>query len=690
MDSTTALRIEQPITGDRRRWKTYVLRALIWLCIGAAMWVCAVEGLRVRRWIYDAADPIRFVDDMRRGTFWGLHASGPEGYFNQYDKMDAQVPEWQDSRWAPWLDYSPLRLLVMREWGAWQWKHHPPKPGISLMDAWQRPYWFTAPVLRFNTVLEGFSALFAFLLTQHWVVRGTLAEKRGHFTGVWQGVAAALFIWFSPDMIVNAHAWPQWDTWVVPWYLCGCLLASLDWWFAAGVAIAIGVNFKGQMLPITPIFVIWPLVQGRVGAAVRWICGAGFCYSVIVSGWLLSYLPPDRLAVARSFEANHAVTDFPLNLFAIPRIFDVPAATWIAVMLIVVGVVPRLLRALVPKQLEGSESRLQAILRSRWTWIAMAAMFIIASVYWPWLLRQNRGSWYVGLMLACAVAAAGLLLRARLEPYLLAAVAGTGLFACIWLFHGDTAWWDCAVHYGSIHWPYLFTGPTSNVPAVFQLRFNWRREIDQIAFTLPALHVHWPAFMARRNWWPASDVDVSAKWLFNTIFGVMLLISGIAIGIQTRRNDRRALVAFVTPWIMFFLWPVQIQERYLLYGAAAAACCIGESIGAALLGLLLTLFSLMMPMKILLDWSYWWDLRALGNNLARAVPWLFSPDSGRTMRRYLDGTQPDIAWGILVLSLVFLYLSLTPSRSQTIAAKQHRVDVPDAAVIEAPLCRVRG
>jgi len=122
-------------------------------------------------------------------------------------------------------------------------------------------------------------------------------------------------------------------------------------------------------------------------------------------------------------------------------------------------------------------------------------------------------------------------------------------------------------HYGSIHWPYLFTGPEPvNVPAVFQLRFNWRREIDQIciyaAGSARALAALWRGGIGGR----ASDADVSAKWLFNTIFGVMLLISGIAIGIQTRRSDRRALVRLWTPWIMFFLWPVQIQERYLLYG----------------------------------------------------------------------------------------------------------------------------
>jgi len=661
MDPAAAVPPANPTVRSDKQWKVYAWRAGIWLLIGVGCYICAVQGMKLRYWTYQVCDPIRFLDDMRRGTFWGLLASGPEGYLNQYEKMDPEVPEWQDSQWTPWLDYSPLRLLVMREWGAWQRKHHPPDPDVPLMDAWQRPYWFTAPVLHFNAVLEGFSAICAFLLTRLWVVRGTLPENRRHFTGVWQGLVAALLIWFSPDIIINAHGWPQWDSWVVPWYLCGCLLASLDWWFAAGAVIAIGVNFKGQMMPITPIFIIWPLVKGRLGAATRWLCGAVFCYALITSGWLITYLPPDRVAAARDIQANLATTDFPPNLFAIPRIFDFAATIWIFEMLVTAAAVPWLLRSLMPPPSSAEDSRLKAVLRSRWTWYTGAAICIFAAVYWPWLVPKNRPGWYFGVLAGIAVASAALLLRRRSQPYVLAAVVGGGLFSCMSLFHGSSAWWDCAVHYGSIHWPYLYTGPTSNVPAIFQIRFGWPRDIDQIAYTLPAIHGHWPAFLVSRNWWPAFDVDLTAKFVFNTLYGVLLVTSGIAIGLQTRRNDRRALVAFTTPWVMFFLFPVQIQERYLLYGAAAAACCIGDSVGAALLGVLLTIFSVMMPLKILVDIPSS-NLDDFGQNLSQALPRIFSPQFGHTMQQYLDGTQPDIAWGILVVGLIFLYLSLTPSR----------------------------
>jgi len=209
----------------------------------------------------------------------------------------------------------------------------------------------------------------------------------------------------------------------------------------------------------------------------------------------------------------------------------------------------------------------------------------------------------------------------------------------------------------------MVTGPASNLPAVFQLRFGWELQNDQIAFTLPAIGAHWPGFVARVTGWPAVSLDVTAKMLFNTIYGVMLLLSGIAIGLQARRKDRRMLVALVTPWIMFFLIPVQIQERYLLYGAGAAACCIGDSVGAMLLGLLLTGFSATMHMIRLLDWGTA-DLDAFGQNLNQAFPQIFSPQSGHTLLQYLEAMHPDMMWGVLVVGLIFLYLSFTPSRRQ--------------------------
>jgi hypothetical protein len=665
MDALLSPPAEQISVRSPRPWPAYALRAVVWLIIILVCWISLVEGLRLRQWVFDMTDPIRFTNDTARGSMWGLIATGPEGYWNQYDKMDPEVPEWENSQWVPWLDYGPLRLLVMREWGAWQRKYHPPDPDNgSLMDAWQRPYWFNAPVLNFNIVLEMFSTVCAFFLTRLWVIRGSAGEVHGPFHGTWQGVVAALMIWFSADIIISAHAWFQWDSWAVPWYLCACLLASLDWWFAAGLAVTIGIMFKGQMISISPIFIIWPLVQGRVGAALRWICGLLFATAAICSGWLITYLPAAPLQTARDIQSNIAVSQYPPDLFAIPRVFDVPAAVWIIEMLVIAAAIPWLLRTFSkPAQNEPQMTFVKTVLYSRWTWMVAAATVIIGAVYWPWLLAQNRSSWYLGLLAGAALATAVLFLPRRGQRYVLAAIAGVGMLSCMGLFHGSTAWWDCAFHYGSVHWPYMVTGPASNVPATFQLRFGWAEQVDQVAFTLPAIHRHWPSFVLNQGWWPAVDLDVTAKIFFNTVYGFTLLVSGIAIGIQARRNDRRMLVALVTPWIMFFLFPVQIQERYLLYAAGASACCIGNSVGTALLGLLLTLFSATMHMIRLLDWNTA-DLDTFGQNLSQAFPRIFSPDSGHTMLQYLQNMHPDMMWGVLVVGGAFMYLSLTPSRKK--------------------------
>ena len=576
-----------------------------WLVIAAVLFFAVVAGLHLRRWAFEITHPIRFIGDDSRGTYWGLVASGPEGYLNQYDKMGPEVPEWQDQRWVPWLDYSPLRLLVMRRMGQLAAR-------LSSARSKRRSHGRLAKALLVQRA--GYSLqhrlgnlllrLRSFSLRRLWVLRGSAGEIHGPLHGNWQGAVAALLVWFSADIIISAHVWIQWDSWIVPWYLCACLLASLDWWFAAGISIAIGVMFKGQMLSISPIFIIWPLVQGRPGEAVRWICGMIFGLAGIASGWLITYLPPDRLLAAHDIQDNLSVSQYPPDLFAIPRIFRSSRSR------------------LDPGNADRRRHRPVAVARAH-AGPSPTADFTPEddlafpldldcrrrdhhsrrSAYWPWLLPQNRPNWYVGLLASAALAAAALILRRRSQSYVLASVAAGGLLACIWLFHGSTAWWDCAIHYGSVHWPYMVTGPASNLPATFELRFGWAQQVDQIAFTLPAIHGHWPRFIADQFWWPSADLDVNAKMLFNTLYGITLLISGIAIGLQARRNDRRILVALVTPWIMFFLIPVQIQERYLLYASGAAACCIGDSVGMALLGLLITIFSAIMHTIRLLNWQ---------------------------------------------------------------------------------------
>jgi hypothetical protein len=296
--------------------------------------------------------------------------------------------------------------------------------------------------------------------------------------------------------------------------------------------------------------------------------------------------------------------------------------------------------------------RFKAILYSQQAWLAGAVIFIFAAVYWPWFLPQNRSIWYFGLLAGGAVAAAAMLFRGRNRGYVLAAVAGGGLLMCMRLFHGSHAWWDCAFHYGTIHWPYLIWGRTSNLPALFMERWGWSRDVQDVAFTMPAIHLHWLFHL------DIDAFDFSSKEMFNSIFVILLPISAIAVGLQARRNDKRMLVALVTPWLLFFCFPVQIQDRYLMFGAASAAICIGQSVGMALLGIFLSLVTACMTLQVMLENC---SISAFGQSLADRFPSICTPDAGDTIYRYINGIHPDVAWGVLATTAIFFYISLTRS-----------------------------
>jgi hypothetical protein len=548
----------------------------------------------------------------------------------------------------------------MREWGFNIRKHFPPDPKDSLLNAYKTPYDYMAFVLRFNTCMELFGCVCAFFLTRHWALRAGGGKRRYPFDGTWQGFAAALTLWLSPDMILSAHAWVTWDTWVVPWFLCTALLASLDWWFVAGLAMGIGTMFKGQQLFIASIFIIWPLLHGKYGAALRWIIGLVFSVAIITSGWSLTYIPPDKLEAAREIQNTLSVPQYPPNLFVLPRVLDLPATVWIAEMLLIAGAAPWLLKTLLTEVAPPQSTRWKTILYSRRTWIIVAFLAIFASAYWPFLLKNNREYWWLGLAGGSALAACALFLRPQLRLLTLAATAGSSLLLCMVLFHGSDGWFKSTFEYGLDHWPYMTQGPASNVPAVFEERFGWAHEADQIAFTLPAIQRHWPAFLINHAWWPAVDLEVSAKLLFNSIFIFFLLISALSVGLQARRKDRRMLVALVTPWLLFFLLPVQIHERYLVFAAGAAVCCIGADVGLFFLWLFLSLCSSIMLMNVLFRNSPN-RIDDFGQNLASAFPRIFSSESGQTISQYVAGTHPDMAYGLVVVAMIFLYLSFTRS-----------------------------
>ncbi|HEX8341687.1 MAG TPA: hypothetical protein VF624_12325, partial [Tepidisphaeraceae bacterium] len=196
-------------------------RAVVLLLVTAVVAVALVYGLSLRKsvWFWTAGS--HFKGDISSGLRWGLLAN-ETGLFQFYDAVEGGKVLGAE-RWRR-NDYTPLRLTVMTAWARWVKRHY---PGVVV---WRDDYDFTAPMLHTNTVAELASSVLAFLLIHLWRVRADdaarpVGERPRAFRGVFAGLAGALLLWFNPAIVWNGHCWPQWDVWLVPFYLSAVLLA---------------------------------------------------------------------------------------------------------------------------------------------------------------------------------------------------------------------------------------------------------------------------------------------------------------------------------------------------------------------------------------------------------------------------------------------------------------------------------
>ena len=189
------------------------------------------------------------------------------GYLALYDRVKEEAYKNDYG-----LDYPPLRLLTMAIWSKqvrdgypWVDNEHP-----KLVN----------PLLKINLVCELISAVAIFFLVRLCVRRSLLAHStwpvwlsREHRASIC-GLAAASVAWLEPSMILNAHGWPQWDVWILPFYLFAALAASKKRWFWCGCLLALGAMLKGQLLFVAPLFFLWPLWQKRWINALRVLAGS--------------------------------------------------------------------------------------------------------------------------------------------------------------------------------------------------------------------------------------------------------------------------------------------------------------------------------------------------------------------------------------------------------------------------------
>lgn len=631
-------------TAAPRRVRRALGHAVVRLLMLSVVGMAVYDGLMLRRWAWDLAEPIHFTFDIHRGYGWGHAGSGPEGYLNLYEKMALQK-----QRWTLWLDYAPLRLAVMTGWGHLN-RATQPNP-----QTWIADYAFNRPVLWFNAAMEGVGVLAAFFLVRRWTILGARPAPLQSWPGEWGdrlrrrpmaetnvaphppfrgwagGLVAGLLLWFNPAMILSAHAWPTWDAWIVPMYLLGVLAGSYGRWSLAGVAIGVGVMFKGQVLVGAPVFLAWTLFNGDWRNAVRFACGSVVAVAAIVSPWMLTSVSPETLAEAYAAQDNIPSSyDFP-KLVA-ERFWNTPAILW------TLGVT--LVAALLP---------LAARLRPRW----QAAAWVVAAgvVLWPVAYRFD---WTAA---TCTQAAFGLLalavcfVRRRTDRVLLVLTsAAVAMLAGMSYFGASRAWWDCGIAYGTGHFPEMVMGFTDNLPGLLKERFGWR-DINETMLTFT-----WGTDAAGR----AVAYPISVRGVTRTLFVLSLLPCLWAVTRLARRGDPRFLVAVTAPWLMFFCWPTQIHDRYLIYAAAISAIWAGQSLGMAALGGLLTLATFKHHLHTMLTP----DGRdvAFGPALHAWQPDWFTNTSGVTLHRLLTHTYPDLAWGILLAAMIVLYVSLTTTR----------------------------
>jgi hypothetical protein len=273
----------------------FARRALVAFLIVALL----LGGVQLRRWTGETTRHVRYQHDIVNAFYWGSEVLkearrlSPDeasanslggfcrGYFALYDQVKHKAYKKDYG-----LDYPPLRLLVMAIW-ARQVRNQ--FPGVD--DGHPK---LVNPLLKINLLCELLSAVAIFSLVRLCVQRCSRTTPWPLFRSLSLqhrasicGLAAASVAWLEPSMILDAHGWPQWDVWILPFYLFAALAALKNRWFLCGCLLAAGAMFKGQLLFVAPFFVLWPLWQKRWTRLLRVLAGFTATAALIAAPWLL-------------------------------------------------------------------------------------------------------------------------------------------------------------------------------------------------------------------------------------------------------------------------------------------------------------------------------------------------------------------------------------------------------------------
>jgi len=272
-------------------------------------------------------------------------------------------------------------------------------------------------------VLPSVDAWAAIVVLVMALVTGVRRLPGGHRAWA-SGAVAALLVWFNAPLILEAHAWPQWDGWLVPVYLLAALLISLGWGFTAGAVLVVGAMMKGQILLVAPVLLLWPLFAGRFAVAARAFTGFATCAAALGSIWLV----PSPTAWA-----------------------------WVGcVMLAPAAAIPWITAR-----------------RPRWRLLAASAMIAVALIGWPFIAGSPWLWMAIALLSTIALAAARRLVTRRSAASWLALVFTLAIVGAAARFGGSLAWLWIGFGYGARHFQAMDMGATT-FASVLGETFHWQ------------------------------------------------------------------------------------------------------------------------------------------------------------------------------------------------------------------------
>ena len=257
------------------------------LLLAVGVFAAGAVGVEWRESLWGYSAPARFTGDIANALAQGdrvLDDAGGAGdgtgaswaelfraYVARYDKVRDLTPEGQNAD----LDYPPGRLLIATLW-ARQTRLEFGPGGYEDRRA--------GFMLRINYALEAAAAV-AILLFVRSVLIASGKTKLVALT--WACVSAVLF-WLNPALLINAHAWPQWDVWLVPFYVLAAWCVYMRWGLAAGALLVVVSLLKGQLLIVSALMLLWPIFRGDWRTALGVAAGFLAMTAALMSPWLVA------------------------------------------------------------------------------------------------------------------------------------------------------------------------------------------------------------------------------------------------------------------------------------------------------------------------------------------------------------------------------------------------------------------